>query len=431
MKKFKIFALLLVMIMVCAVVFVGCSAKTYDVTIVDAENGSITIEKAKFSSGDIAELSIVPNAGYKLKNGSLKFVGTDTGTKVAETILNGTSFAMPKGNVTVKAEFEKTVVIPAGQDYLVADGGATIYFGQYPQTVASALELSAMSTAADANGYYTSGTDRFVKVTAQTSAAKKQFYNFSTGAKIVNGTEYFFKIEPIRWDVITSADGNTLVLADAVLDSKAFLKEENFKPNRAMVGDTYNIRDGVAEKTYANNWKESDLRIWLNTEFMKSFNATQLTKIVETTLDNNNTSYYGENSYDGKKPVKNKYATSQVETSDNVFLLSAADINNTEKGFMPKRADYDPMKMAAATDFAKASGAWVHSNVKTIAMNKEKTLYQSMNGNATWWLRSSGEKSYLVSRIGGDGTSTTIPGMNVYKQMIGVRPAMNLSIKTV
>ncbi len=44
--------------------------------------------------------------------------------------------------------------------------GDTVWFGYYPQTKATDEEVAGMSAGPDADGYYTSGKDKFVKVTS-------------------------------------------------------------------------------------------------------------------------------------------------------------------------------------------------------------------------------------------------------------------------
>lgn len=422
MKKVKIIALVIVTILLCSVIFVGCSGnkKEYQVTITSNVNGAVTAVNGSVAKGKVAEFVIAPNKGYKLKAGSLKV----SGTKLKETTLGGTTFVMPAEDITVKAEFEKEVLYAVGQDMLITSDEKSIYFGSYPQTIATKFAVDAMATTASENGYYVSAFDNaeYAKITAKSNAGKKESYYFTDGTKIENGKDYFFRVEPIKWDVVTAADGSSMILTDAIVDSKAFLNEENYKFNRMQIGNTYNIREGVPEKTFANSWEYSDIRMWLNQAFYNaSFNANQKKLIANTELENSNTSYYGEVKFDANDKEVNKFATSQKNTNDNVFLLSAKDINNKELGFAEKRGTNDPFKMAVVSDFARCNGAWVNNNNKTY----------DMNGNGHWWLRSSGEKSGLVSRITSDGTSVTIPGLNVYKHMIGVRAAMNLNFKIV
>lgn len=425
MKKVKLLAIILVTVMLCTVLFAGCAKKNteYTVSIETMTNGVITTQKNTMKKGETVELSIVAENGYKVKNGSIKVV-----LAKSEYVIGGTTFVMPGENVTVKAEFEKMVEIPAGQDYFINEDKTAIYFGYYPQTIASDSALAAMGTTPDTDGYYTSTFDgaKYVKVAAKPySTSEKNPYRFSNGKIVSKDSEYFFKVEPIKWNIIKKADGNTLILADNILDAQAFLKEENYKKNRAMIGNTYNIREGVPEKTFANNWQYSDIRAWLNDTFYNaSFNDSAKAIINTSELDNNKTSYYG----DGGSET-NKFATSQINTNDKVFFLSVTEIATidpkksegvNEYGFILKRNANDPMKIARLSDYAINMGAWMHT-----ASDADVALY---NGNGHWWLRSSGDKSGLVSRITADGTAVTIPGINVYKDMMGVRPAMNLNL---
>lgn len=79
---------------------------------------------------------------------------------------------------------------------------------------------------------------------------------------------YWFKVEPIKWRILTTSGNSAYIMSDIALD--AFWLE----PNRGEPG-FYNGEYGFFRKdqngnmdgTYANNWEYCFLRQWLNETF--------------------------------------------------------------------------------------------------------------------------------------------------------------------
>ena len=68
----------------------------YTITIEEMSHGSIVTELETAKKGDTVTLTVSPDAGYKLAEGSLKVNGT---------VIDSESFTMPGANVTVSASF--------------------------------------------------------------------------------------------------------------------------------------------------------------------------------------------------------------------------------------------------------------------------------------------------------------------------------------
>ena len=179
----------------------------------------------------------------------------------------------------------------------------------------------------------------------------------------VNHQVYWFKVEPIKWRILTTSGNSAYLMCDVALD--CFWLE----PNRDHGG--YNGENGVFRKdqngnldgTYANNWEYCFLRQWLNETFYNEvFNDLQK-KIIQTThLDNsaissnpNDYPKYYSNSQNA--PGENKYAAQCKDTDDKIFLLSLRDITTTKYGFNKEVRAEDPARNLTATDFAKFRGA--------------------------------------------------------------------------
>ncbi len=231
--------------------------------------------------------------------------------------------------------------------------------GEYPQTMVTDEELikkiySASST--DKQDYYVYGGERY-----------KLYEN------------YYYKVEPIGWKILSSDDDSTFVTSYKVLDAHCYNSS------------TAQRDDG----TYSNNWAKSDIRAWLNEGFLnKAFDDYSLIKA--TSIDNSVAS----TGYDS-----NPYACET--TTDKIFLLSVAELTNSSYGF-----NSDASRMCKPTDYAIARGVYG---------SKEEGY------GAYYWTRSplaggSSDASYVDygGRIRG--------GNRVFNSAIGVRPSLYLKI---
>ena len=196
---------------------------------------------------------------------------------------------------------------------------AYVYFGEYPQTLRD--ENVTITETTDSRGYFL-GSDGayYAKVTA---APRHDGYTFSSGAPVIRDEVYYFKVEPIRWRVLSYEDGSALVLCDSIIDNKAY----------------------DADKT-TENYVDSDIRVWLNDEFYNiAFNAAEQEKINVTLVDN----------------------TPKEATQDKVFLLSRDELQNSKYGFST-----DEDRIPKVGDYIRATGLRMDA---------------SLNGQSIWWIR--------------------------------------------
>lgn len=157
--------------------------------------------------------------------------------------------------------------------------GDTVWFGYYPKTKATADELASMSATADENGFFTSGNDKFVKVTSadpkvHSETADTAYIPFDDDSQPVPGATYYFKMEPIEWNVmVDDAEHNTVKLVSRYyLDTHAWQTQHD--------GDK-NTKAGVPENTPANSWRYSEMRAWLNDGFLNfAFSADEQKSIL-------------------------------------------------------------------------------------------------------------------------------------------------------
>lgn len=220
-----------------------------------------------------------------------------------------------------------------GKTPVLSEDGKTLTYGLYPQknvndsTLVSAL--NALSTP-ESNGWYLYDDEYYAKLSANPYLSN---YKFDNGTTIVSGTTYWFKCEPITWNILSNTNGEYYILSSVLLDTHCYY---NSTSNRTIDGETI----------YENNYEYSDIRIWLNNDFYNSAFALGNTHIQTTTVDN---------SVSTNESSSNTYACNN--TQDKVFLPSYQDYINSSYGFSTSR-DLTDTRCCKTTDWARARGAY-------------------------------------------------------------------------
>ena len=211
-------------------------------------------------------------------------------------------------------------------------------------------------------------------------------YKFDNGTTIVRGTTYWFKCEPIAWNVLSNSNGEYYILSSVLLDAHRY--------NASWSGTDSNGR-------YANNYEYSEIRAWLNDEFYNSAFVLGNSNIQLTNVDN---------SVATTNSSSNPYACNN--TQDKVFLPSYQDYINSSYGFF---ASYDSTstRYCKTTDWARATGAFY--------ITSSNLLY-----NGYYWTRSpSGPYSDYEWKVGIDGYLST---NSVSYPHYSVRPSLSIKI---
>ena len=197
-------------------------------------------------------------------------------------------------------------------------------------------------------------------------------------------TTYWFKYEPIHWDVLSTDEGDvSLVSSNKILDAREYYHKQE---SRTIDGNT----------VWSCNYKESDIRAWLNDDFYKTaFSDDEQNPIITSTVDNSPLSTgYSRNVY------------SCADTEDKLFLLSYKEATDPNNGL-----DNYSARIKTATDYAKALG--VHT----------------ISGKSRWWLRSPTEDyANLVRHVGADGIMYAQTYTHVDRTGNGVLPAFRIEI---
>ena len=132
-----------------------------------------------------------------------------------------------------------------GEIPLLSDDGETVTYGLYPQTNVNDTDLlEALNelTDAESNGWYLYDNEYYAKVAATPYDSS---YTFNNGTTIVSGTTYWFKCEPITWNVLSNNDGEYYILSSVLLDTHRY-------------------------DASSNNYANSEIRTWLNNDFYNS-----------------------------------------------------------------------------------------------------------------------------------------------------------------
>lgn len=167
--------------------------------------------------------------------------------------------------------------------------------------------------------------------------------------------------EPIEWIVLDKQEDKMLVVSKKILDCRKY----------------HNKYEKI-------NWEYSDIRKWLNNDFLNNaFSSEEQTQILQSKIINESNPTYKSNS--GNK------------TFDKVFLLS---INEANRYFKDEKA-----RRAKGSNSAKNHNLWI-----------------DIYGNGFYWLRSSDDRQYsAVIDLRGDVSDF---GHFVGNDRYGIRPAL-------
>lgn len=179
--------------------------------------------------------------------------------------------------------------------------------------------------------------------------------------------------EEIEWQVLAKEDYRVLLISKYALDCVQYNSEREYV-----------------------TWETCSLRKWLNETFINSaFNSDEQVLIPETNVSADKNPEYSTNPGNA--------------TKDKIFLLSISEVN---KYFLS-----DDERMCAATDYAKAQGAYI-SDDDTVG-----------GKGACWWcLRSPGYSQRYAADVYSAG-SVYCYGDYVSSDDVGVRPVMWISFK--
>lgn len=294
-----------------------------------------------------------------------------------------------------------------------------IYFGVFPKTVRFSSSVTVDETemkVMGANTYYKGNDGNYYAKVEENACGMGTEYSDGTRANVSSANSYrYFKVEPIKWKVLTTNYNNTnkaLLLCEDILTGNVPYYKCNSYSNKRTVGSDTNI--------YPNNYKYSQIRAYLNgldyyydtdsttttkkTEYTEkgfvqtAFTSTAQSLIAETEVDN---------SVESTGDSTNNYVCEN--TNDKVFLLSYKEVVNSDYGFNSNNT-----RIRVTTDYAKANYA------SQITISGE---------GGWWWLRSPNYNDNSCSVYDVEcGGRADLPSVVDYNNF-GVVPALCISLE--
>ena len=288
-----------------------------------------------------------------------------------------------------------------------------VAFGDWPQTI-KASDVTVDESKSKQMGMFT-------------------YYLGSDGNYYVEHKSEHYKVEPIVWRVLTKDYKVPGENGELQSTGRALLLAENILTG----GIGYYVNTGErtigSATVYANNYKYSTIRAWLNGKYEgddtqhrthegKGFLQTAFTDgalefIAETTVDNTATSTIPNTLTEEEKRSEwdeGKNDNACDNTKDKIFLLSEQEATIAEYGFAAYNArEEGNTRIRVTTDYAKATGA---------------DQNETAGYGGCWWLRSPyyGYRSYARSiSVGGYATSYSI----VWNADVGVVPALYIELQ--
>lgn len=272
-------------------------------------------------------------------------------------------------------------------------------------------------------------TDNTINVDESVSKTVGSFtyYKGSDGEWYAKLNSKYYKVEPIKWRVLTAdynGTGKKLLLAEKILIN-------------CMYYDYTEDRTIGTETIYPNNYEHSRVRAFLNgLSYQKklnaqaalnandkfkgkgflqtAFTAEEIAAIAETCVVNNprSTNPDGDSNASLWNSGGNTYA-SDTPTEDKLFLLSEQEVTKDDYGFAAYNASVNNTRIRMATAFAKANGAYQDSTA---------------GYGGYWWLRSPNYGySYSARYVNYNGSAGYFSSSGVGSETTGVVPALCLN----
>lgn len=298
---------------------------TYSMNTTDAVNSPYNM--ASFNAASTTEILLYNPHKYYKENGEIKgyyvFEGWFTDkeyTKPIEKIIPQNY----KGNVTVYAKWGKAVKnVSVLTD---ADGSKYFYLGVYPQTAIT-----------DETFIRQLGYDNNVYADANDYRNEYRYYSYDDGSRYYKISDTLcYRVDPIRWNVVSTSDGSSYAVSACVLDYSEFSVTTN--------------KNG---EFYANNWEKSKLNGIMTSTFTKS-HFTEIEKNFIALADMTVSNALGSGYYKDKDL---KWAV-QNDTSGYLFVPSYAE-SAALGGSIRKPVYSDYALYQKGTD--GANGYWLRS----------------------------------------------------------------------
>ncbi|GEM_PF-6494049 len=389
---------------------------TYSVTLEGSDNGTVCADRTEgIDSSQFVTLSLAAEVGFVPDTENICIKDEEGNEICVEVVLKNDDtfkFKMPESNITVSVVFKVDdswsypVPVNAGRREIDGKYYDLVYFGVFPQTVASAdLDESAFDDSRKVvmGGltYCYNTQDKSYYCCVQEKAYGDCLYSDGSAVHKSSDNSYrWFKVEPVKWRVLeTYSDGTALLFSDLILDSGIC-----FYPHAYDSGGYYGDEFDNCTKEYSH--KENGVTLYPN-----SYRASTIRAYL------NGQSYYNLNvldsSYDNKGFLQMAFTDSALEllqgkkiedgVVDKIFLLSNEELQLSEYSFSNGQTDSIGTRKKNGTDFSLAryldGTTWYTYTIKNIGRATQTTPYVSSSGYLSWqkdvYTRGVGVKVYI------------------------------------
>ena len=298
--------------------------------------------------------------------------------------------------------YETPVKLPSGTTGTAGTNWTYVYFGVYPKTIKPAgvtIDESNSIKMGIFTLYLGSDKDYYVKCKENAHA---EDYTYSDGTLVAQSdadSYKYFRVEPIKWRVLTTnynSRGKALLLAESIVDIYCYSIPSEEKPN---------------------NYENSKVRTFLNSEFLDSAFTSSAKQIIPQTnvVNSSRSTNPDSNAEQWNNGVNNFWCST---TYDKIFLLSEQEVTKQEYGFKDYE-EKDSARKRSGNDYVKAKHIWANQI-----------------NNCCWWLRSpnygSALFSHYVNAVGVSGCNADKP-INCNLSYLtphgdGIVPALTISL---
>ena len=215
-----------------------------------------------------------------------------------------------------------------------------------------------------------------------------------------NTSWHYFRYEPIKWRVLSTAGDQAFLQADLALDDQRYNNN-----NTSVTWETCSMRSWLNGYGPETNEPQKDYR---NDSFLQdAFTSAQQQAIRTTEVENADNLYYG--------------TEGGNNTTDKIFLLSEQEVYGTKAssyGFAESYDTYDEARRRKSSTYAKAKG--VRSDYGDGA---------GYDGKCCWWLRMLGHDAKYIMEVTPSGYVYRDGDIVIFIDK-GVCPALNLNLSS-
>ena len=211
---------------------------------------------------------------------------------------------------------------------------------------------------------------------------------------------HYFRYEPIKWRVLSTAGGQAFLLSDMALDDQMYNNND-----ASVTWETSNMRSWLNGYGAETNEPKIDYRS--NSFLQDAFSSAGQQAICTTEVENADNLEYG--------------TEGGNNTKDKIFLLSEQEVYGTKAGsygFAEAYDTYDEARGRKSSTYAKAKGVWGYYGDGA-----------GYDGNCWWWLRTPGDHADITMKVSNYGYVDRF-GFNVIINDYGVCPALNLNLSS-